>query len=112
MDLPQPDGRYGSPVDPQYLDDGVTNDPDGDGLSGDDYRLRSYDVQDPDANYYPTDLKAPYMHEFILGVDHELARDFRLGLQLIFKVNKNIVEDIDINNGYDPDATDDQGRPI
>jgi hypothetical protein len=52
------------------------------------------------------------MHEFILGVDHELARDFRLGLQFIYKINKNIVEDIDINNGYDPDATDDQGRPI
>jgi len=101
MDLPVSDGRYGSPVDPQYIDDG-----------GDYYRLTSYDVQDPDFQYYPTDLKAPYMHEFILGVDHELARDFRLGLQLILKVNKNIVEDVDINNGYDPDATDDQGRPI
>ena len=52
------------------------------------------------------------MHEFILGVDHELVRDFRLGLQFIYKVNKNIVEDVDISNGYDPDATDDQGRPI
>ncbi len=112
MDLPQPDGRYGSPVDPQYLDDGVTNDPDGDGLSGDDYRLRSYDVQDPDFKYYPDDLKAPYMHEFILGVDHELVRDFRLGLQFIYKINKNIVEDVDINNGYDPTATDDQGNLI
>ncbi|MCK5302043.1 MAG: hypothetical protein KAJ96_02785 [Candidatus Thorarchaeota archaeon] len=46
------------------------------------------------------------MHEFILGVDHELVRDFRLGLQFIYKVNKNIVEDIDINNGYDPNHID------
>jgi hypothetical protein len=95
MDLPVSDGRYGSPVQPQYIDDG-----------GDYYRLTSYDVQDPDFNYYPSDLKAPYMHEFILGVDHELVRDFRLGLQFIYKVNKNIVEDIDINNGYDPNHID------
>jgi hypothetical protein len=47
-----------------------------------------------------------------LGVDHELVQDFKVGLQLIFKQNKNIVEDVDKNNGYDPNATDDQGRPI
>jgi len=101
MDLPVSDGRYGSPVQAQYIDDG-----------GDYYRLTSYDVQDPDFRYYPSDLKAPYMHEFILGVDHELVRDFRLGLQFIYKINKNIVEDVDINNGYDPTATDDQGNLI
>jgi hypothetical protein len=90
MDLPRPDGTYGNPADPQYLDDGVTNDPDADGLEGDDYRLRSYDIQDPEAKYYIDDLKPPYMHEFILGVDHELVKDFRLGLQFIYKENKNI----------------------
>jgi len=95
MDLPVSDGRYGSPVEDQYIDDG-----------GDQYRLTSYDVQDPDWQYYIDDLKAPYMHEFILGVDHELVRDFRLGLQFIYKVNKNIVEDVDINNGYDPNHID------
>jgi len=62
--------------------------------------------------YYIDDLKAPYMHEFMLGVEHELVRDFRLGLQFIYKINKNIVEDVDKNNGYDPNATDDQGRRI
>jgi hypothetical protein len=112
MDLPRPGGTYGEPADPQYLDDGVTNDPDGDGNAGDDYRLTSYDIQDPDQKYYIDDLKAPYMHEFILGIDHELVKDFRLGLQFIYKINKNIVEDVDKNNGYDPNATDDQGRPI
>ncbi len=104
MDLPLPaaDSVYGKgPVDPQYLD-----------AVGDEYRLTSYDVQDPEWKYYIDDLKAPYMHEFVLGVDHELARDFRLGFQFIYKVNKNIVEDVDLNNGYDPTATDDQGRPI
>ncbi len=101
MDLPTPDGRYGSPADPQYLD------PDGDY-----YRLTSYDVQDPNYKYYIDDLKAPYMHEFMVGIEHELVKDFRLGLQFIYKVNKNLVEDVDKYNGYDPTAVDDQGRPI
>ena len=101
MDLPVPDGSYGSPVDPQYID------PD-----GDQYRLTSYDIQDPDFSYYPEDLKAPYMHEFMAGVEHELVKDFKLGLQFVYKVNKNIVEDVDINNGYDPNAVDEQGRLI
>jgi hypothetical protein len=100
MDLPIPDGRYGSPADPQYLDP-----------EGDYYRLTSYDVQDPDYLYY-SNLKSPYMNEFMAGVEHELAKDFKMGLQFVYKVNKNIVEDVDKNNGYDPDAVDDLGQPI
>ncbi|NIO48339.1 MAG: hypothetical protein GTN73_02700 [Candidatus Aminicenantes bacterium] len=112
MDLPRPGGAYGSPVQNQYLDDGAANDPDGDGQAGDQYRLTSYDVQNPDWKFYIDDLKAPYMHEFILGVDHELVRDFRLGLQFIYKINKNIVEDVDMNNGYDPNHIDEAtGQP-
>ena len=95
MDLPIPSGRYGSPADPQYLDP-----------AGDYYRLTSYDVQDPNYMYYIEDLKAPYMHEFMLGIEHELVRDFKLGLQFIAKVNKNIVEDVDKYNGYDPNHID------
>jgi hypothetical protein len=100
MDLPVPttsaDCRYGkAPVQAQYLD-----------ANGDEYRLTSYDVQNPDWSYYPEDLKAPYMNEFILGIDHELVKDFRLGLQFIYKENKNIVEDVDKNNGYDPNHID------
>jgi len=101
MDLRIPDGSYGSPVDSQYLD------PD-----GDQYRLTSYNVQDPNRKYYIDDLKAPYMHEFMAGIEHELVKDFKLGLQFIYKVNKNIVEDVDKNNGYDPNAVDSEGRPI
>ncbi|MBE0460457.1 MAG: TonB-dependent receptor [Candidatus Aminicenantes bacterium] len=75
----------------------------------DGYKLESYPEQDPEYSYYVDDLKPPYMHEFIAGVEHELIRDFKLGLQFIWKENKNIVEDIDINNGYDPTATDEKG---
>jgi len=102
MDLPLPlaSNKYSSaaPANSQYIDP-----------SGDEYRLRSYDVQDPDFMYYVDNLKAPYMHEFLVGVEHELVKDFKLGLQFVYKENKNIVEDVDKNNGYDPDATDENG---
>jgi len=106
MDLPvplgSPDNSYGkAPDQAQYLDP-----------NGDEYRLTSYDVQDPKFNYYIPDLKAPYMHEFIAGIEHEIVKDFKLGLQFVYKVNKNIVEDVDKNNGYDPNAVDAEGRPI
>ncbi len=105
MDLPIPGGRYGSPTDAQYLD-----------ANGDYYRLTSYDVQDPNYQYYIKDLKAPYMNEFLLGIEHELAKDFRLGLEFVYKLNRNIVDDVDKNNGYDPNAVmkdgEHQGEPI
>jgi hypothetical protein len=96
MDLP----REG-PVDPQYIDP-----------NGDRYVLTSYSMQDPNFQYYADDVKSPYMHEFLAGVEHELMKDFRIGAQFIYKVNKNITEDIDRNNGCDINATDDQGRPV
>jgi len=73
------------------------------------YRITSYPTQDPEYTYYVDDLKAPYMHEFLTGIEHELVRDFKLGLQFVYKINKNIVEDTDLNNGYDPEATDEKG---
>ncbi|MEA3420428.1 MAG: carboxypeptidase regulatory-like domain-containing protein, partial [Acidobacteriota bacterium] len=95
MDLPST-----GPVDHQFIDP-----------SGDKYVLTSYNNQDPNFKYYQ-DVKSPYMHEFIAGVEHELMKDFRVGAQFIYKENKNITEDVDRNNDYHPDATDDQGRPI
>lgn len=65
--------------------------------------------QDPNYTYYESDLKPPYMHELMVGIEHELVRDFKLGLQFVYKINKNIVEDIDVNNGYDPSLTDGDG---
>lgn len=73
------------------------------------YRITSYPTQDPNYKYYVDDLKPPYMHEFLTGIEHELIRDFKLGLQFVYKINKNIVEDTDLNNGYDPTATDEKG---
>lgn len=74
------------------------------------YRLTSVSAtQDPTLTYYVDNLKAPYMHEFMAGIEHELVSDFKLGLQFVAKVNQNLVEDIDKHNGYDPNATDEKG---
>jgi len=83
------------------------------------YVITSYATEDPNYTYYFTwdsimkyqqtgnlddlekGIKSPYMDEILVGVEHELVKDFKLGLQFIWKQNKNIVEDIDRENGYD-----------
>jgi hypothetical protein len=75
----------------------------------DSYAVQSYPSQDPDYSYYVDDLKAPFVTEYTAGVEQEIFRDFKLGLQFIWKQSRNIVEDVDANNGYDPGARDDKG---
>ncbi len=77
--------------------------------STDSYVLQSYPRQDLGFSYYAEDLKAPYVTEYLAGVEQELFKDFKLGLQFVWKKNRNIVEDIDVNNGYDPAAKDETG---
>jgi len=76
----------------------------------DTYVLQSYPRQDPDYSYYADDLKPPYVTEFLAGLEQEILRDFKLGFQFIWKKSANLVEDVDVNNGYDPDAEDENGR--
>lgn len=73
------------------------------------YVLTSYPNQDPNYNYYVKDLKCPYMNEVVTALEREIYKDFKLGLQFLWRENKNIVEDIDLNNGYDANAKDDKG---
>ncbi len=75
----------------------------------DKYVLQWEYIQDPTYNYYDPDLKCPYTDEVIAGLEHELFKDFKIGIQFIRKWNRNIVEDIDLYNGYDPNATDEKG---
>jgi hypothetical protein len=75
----------------------------------DSYVLQSSPNQDPAHLYYPDDLKAPFTNEIMAGVEQELAKDFKLGLQLVWKESKNIVEDADARNGFDPTARDEKG---
>jgi hypothetical protein len=89
------------------------NDLNGNGLmdlpATDSYVLQSYTRQDPLYPYYTDGLKAPYVTEYLAGVEHELFRDFKLGLQFIWKKSHNIIENVDVNNGYDPAAKDEEG---
>lgn len=75
----------------------------------DSYVIQSYPTQDPEFNYYVEDLKSPYVTEFLAGIEHEIVQDFKLGLRFIWKRSRNIVEDTDINNGYDAAARDESG---
>ncbi|MGB8953500.1 MAG: TonB-dependent receptor [Candidatus Aminicenantales bacterium] len=75
----------------------------------DSYLLQSYSEQDPYSSFYMENLKAPYTNEVIAGIEHELIKDFKLGIQFVWKQNKNIIDDIDIVNGYDSNATDEKG---
>jgi hypothetical protein len=75
----------------------------------DTYVVQSYPRQDQAYSYYPNDLKAPYVTEFVAGIEQELFQDFKLGFQFIWKKSKNIVEDVDVNNGFDPSAKDENG---
>lgn len=50
---------------------------------------------------FPRDVSAPYYNEFIVGINHELFRDFRVTLQYFYRNKKNPVDDV----LYDP-ATD------
>jgi len=44
------------------------------------------------------DPKSPYWQEAIVGIDHELLPDFRVGVSYIYKTQKNIWEDTEKNN--------------
>jgi hypothetical protein len=75
----------------------------------DSYVVRSYPEQDPAYSYYSDGLKAPFVTEYLAGIEQELFRDFKLGFQFVWKQSRNIVEDVDVNNGFDPDAEDENG---
>jgi hypothetical protein len=75
----------------------------------DSYVYSAYPEQDPNYSYYG-DLKSPYMDEIMAGIQHELIKDFKLGFDFVWKINKNIVDDYDIINGYNPNAADSVGQ--
>ena len=75
----------------------------------DSYVLTNYPNQIPDASSYAGGLKAPYTDELMLGIEQQLFTDFKVGLNFIYKVDKNIIDTYDANNGYDPQAADSVG---
>jgi len=49
------------------------------------------------------DMSAPYVDEVVVGVQHELMRNLSLGMNFIYKEEKNIVETLDRANPLDGD---------
>ncbi|MCX6564817.1 MAG: TonB-dependent receptor [Candidatus Aminicenantes bacterium] len=45
-------------------------------------------------------IKAPYDHQIVAGIDHELLKNFKVGLSYMYKVKKNMIDDI----AYDLDS--------
>ncbi len=73
------------------------------------YNLIHYPNQDPSRSIFADNIKAPYTDELLVGLEHELFPDFKIGLSFIYRVDKNILDTYDINNGYDVTATDSKG---
>ena len=55
-------------------------------------------------------IKAPYDNQFVVGIDQELVRDFKIGLSFLYKHKKNIIDDVpyDVETGeywYNPNES-------
>lgn len=74
----------------------------------------AYSLPNMDTSYMPIDenAKNAHMDEIIASVEHELFKNFKLSLTYIWKKNGNILEDIDINNGYTLDYSPDSWIPF
>jgi len=53
------------------------------------------------------DIKSPYDHQFVAGIEHELFKNLKVGLNFIYKHKKNIIDDVlyDVDTGeywYNP----------
>jgi hypothetical protein len=59
-----------------------------------------------------TDSTAPYTHEFTVGIESEIANDFSVGVNFIYKHKQNVFEDVndyglgkeEAWKGYSPDS--------
>jgi len=43
------------------------------------------------------DIKAPFDHQIVVGIDHELFKNFKVGLNYMYKHHKNMVDDALMN---------------
>lgn len=55
-------------------------------------------------------IKSPYDQQFSVGIDHELFKNFKVGLNYIYKQKKNIIDDVlyDLDSGqywYNPNES-------
>ena len=77
-------------------------------LPDDAYKLLSMPSQDPATTVYP-DFKVPSTDELSAGLEHEVAAGFKVGFRFVWKRTRNIIEDVDSANGFEPAARDEKG---
>lgn len=63
-----------------------------------------------DHRHFTRDTKAPYDEQIVVGLDHELFKNFKVSLNYMYKVKKNILDDAlyDLETGqtwYNPTTT-------
>ena len=56
------------------------------------------------------DLKHPKMDQYILGVEHELFRDFAVGANYIYRKNSDFIDDILTNGVFTATTRLDRGE--
>ncbi len=61
------------------------------------YAYGMYGVSATAINLIDPDLRSPYLDEFTLGIEQEIAKDISLSLRYIKKWDRNLIEDADIN---------------
>lgn len=77
-------------------------------LPDDVYKVLSMPSQDPAYSIYPK-FKVPCTDEFSAGLERELAAGFKVGFRFVWKRTRNLIEDVDSANGFDPAARDEKG---
>ncbi len=77
-------------------------------LPDDYYKILSMPSQDPTYQVNP-DFKVPYTDEISAGLEHEVIAGLKIGFHMVWKKTRNLIENVDSANGFDPAALDDKG---
>ena len=70
------------------------------GTYGEQWILQLEDVWEP--YQIDPDLKHPYMQQFVVGIERELAKDISVGASFIYRTNKDLLDRINITGMWVP----------
>ena len=73
------------------------------------YGLTSLSYPGPNESAFVEDLSSPWTNEWTAGIEQELFHNLHLGFRFLYRNNRNLIETIDVQNGFDPAATDEKG---
>lgn len=73
------------------------------------YGLTDLTIPGPDESVFVDNLSSPWTTEWMAGIEQELFLNLRLSFRCLYRINRNIIETIDVQNGFDPEASDEKG---